>query len=42
VKNLGRHVEVACFKGSRSDALLPAFDFMHDLDASYFDDLYLR
>lgn len=42
VKNLGKHVEVACFRGSRSDALLQASDFMHDLDKSFFADLYVR
>ena len=40
VKDLGRHVEVACFLRSRSNALLKAADRMHELDRSFFSDLY--
>ena len=42
VKNLGKHVEVACFLGSRSDALLRASDRMHQLDRAFFDGLFVR
>ena len=42
VKDLGKHVEVACFVTSRSDALMKASDYMHELDANFFEDLFLR
>ena len=41
-KNRGKHIEVACFRSSRSDALLQASDYMHELTTLFFDGLFVR
>lgn len=41
-KDLGKHVEVACFQRGRSDALLKASDVMHELEPGFFADLFVR
>jgi len=42
VKNLGKHVEVACFPSSRSNALLKASDYMHNLDSAFFAGIFVH
>lgn len=42
VKDLGKHVGVACFRSSRSDALLKVSDFLQELEPAFFEGLYIH
>ncbi len=42
VKETGKHVEVAYFERSTSLTLLKSSDFLHELNPSFFDELYIH